>query len=148
MKKQIFFSIAACLCACCSTPGPIEPTWLTGQWKYEALTPPALETWTPGEQDTLIGNGSVIIGPDTIQIEFMKIYRDKKDLILLFRSCESPEYQLKATICTSDSVVFENPALDFPKRMTYLKTGAQKRETILFGNLNGRDTCLRFLLKL
>lgn len=144
------FLASVCLsrCACNTSNRPEQPSWLTGQWKYEALTPPALETWISGSQDTLIGNGSVVIENDTIQIEFMKIYRDDKGLTLAFRSCESPEYYLKATACTADSVVFENPELDFPSKMTYLKTGNHNRETILSGKLNGRDTTLRFSLQL
>lgn len=148
MKYLVAVFLLIWLCACSERDNTANHRWLIGQWKYESLTPPALETWSAGPQDTLIGNGSVIVGNDTIQIEFMKIYRDEKDLILSFRSCESPEYQLKATACTADSVVFENQALVFPKKMAYLKTGNQSRKTILSGKFNGKDTTMQFLLGL
>ena len=124
--------VLAVLAGCASPPRPAPPTaasldWLEGRWVLTTEDGRIEESWLPPDGGTLYGVGRTISGGVTRFFEFLAIEpRDGPQGPTLAYVARprggSPTEFLLAEI-TTDRVVFTNPQHDFPKRISYQRSG-------------------------
>jgi len=122
----------AVLAGCASAPRPAAPTaasldWLEGRWVLTTEDGRIEESWLPPAGGTLYGVGRTISGGETRFYEFLAIEpRDGPQgptLAYVARPRGGTPTEFLLVEIATDRVVFTNPQHDFPKRISYQRTG-------------------------
>ena len=115
-----------------SSPALNDLRWLLGSW--ERLQLPAgksgIETWTESK-DRWIGRGISMRGTDTTFVEKLSL---RVESGVLYYVSDVPENKkpvyFRVTEASATSLVCENPAHDFPKKIAYRLEGDRLKATI------------------
>lgn len=112
-------------------PGPTQQQWaaigdLAGRWS-NALDTGAMhmyEEWAPQDSTHWTGLGFVMAGPDTVSIEDLRLVRNNDTITYGARLStqnggEWVDFELQKS--GPDTLLFTNPAHDFPKVIRYAK---------------------------
>jgi len=100
-------------------PPSIEDlAWMAGNWVSEGAIRTE-ESWTPPGGGTLIGMGRTIRGGKTIFFEYLRIESRADGIYYVAHPKARPGTDFRLTHLEAGKAVFENPAHDFPKRITY-----------------------------
>ncbi len=95
-------------------------SWLEGHWVDTSNG--FYESWAKTENETMHGNGYQMAEGDTIFGESLKIEKSGKTWVYIVAfGDDKTVFRLSNT--PGDSLVFENPDNEFPKRITYLNRG-------------------------
>ena len=132
--------VFAALLAACSTPaaapkpGPAdELAWLIGRWQFADNPAITEERWVRAPDGDLIGSSRVLVEGMLGFSETLNITRQGDQLVYLaWPSGQDPVVFQRAS-GGATSVVFENPAHDFPSRISYTLNG-DKLEAKASGN--------------
>lgn len=127
------FLVAAAFTVSCATPiaaqNPHEPSppltapdWMAGYWLSCERGVRTSETWTGAGTGTLVATG-LTKTPRGVDFEFMRIARHENGYAFFGSPRGAPAVAFKLVISRPDRVVFENPAHDFPQRITYERAG-------------------------
>jgi hypothetical protein len=116
---------AAMLCLTAFTPTPGDrPFWLGGHWVQEDKDRSSWteETWLSRGR-MLVGVGMSGSGEVTKSYEYMRIETDKEGRTTFWASPQGAKaVPFKMVSLSAAEVVFENPANDFPTRITYRRS--------------------------
>ncbi len=97
--------------------------WMVGSWIMKTKNGAIMETWVPVNDSTLAGEGIMIKNTGgTQQLETTRlIYRNKEYFYCSVAHGQNNEEEtkFKITSFSENGFVSENPAHDFPKRITY-----------------------------
>lgn len=164
IRTPLLLPVIAALLGCgCQAPAPVDPpvpdrqdAWplaleLIGDWvdSTSSDTFTVVETWVQVDDSTLSGVGRVLAGADTVFIEGLKLSRTSSGLVysaLPGGEANGTFTHFACTHTTADTLVFTDPANDFPKRIRYLRDG-QGWHAIIDENRDGpqREEHFRFL---
>ena len=111
-----------------TTPAPTisDLSWLAGDWQ----TAPGGrsqtdEHWTHPAGGSMLGMSRTVAGGRTYEFEYLRIEQREDGIYYVAHpKARCPGTDFKLTSVTSTEAVFENPAHDFPKRITYKRTAA------------------------
>ena len=128
MKNKIYvlFLLAICCFSCeqkSKTYAELEKaSWFLGRWENKTPEGTFSEEWKTENDSVLVGESYFINGKDTLFAETVQLEQQENDLFYIVsvpnQNKEKP-VAFKLTSSTSDYLVFENPAHDFPKKITY-----------------------------
>lgn len=109
------------LAAALSVDGGVERlSWLSGCWESANGQRRSVEHWTKPDGGTMLGVGRTVSGEKTVSFEFMRIDRDASGaLVFTAKPSGQPEASFTLVRLGEREAVFENPAHDFPQRITY-----------------------------
>lgn len=97
-------------------------SWLAGKWNGTADGMEFFEEWKPMDGSSMEGKGGAISDKDTVFSEKLKIEKRGEDLFYIPTVKENGgAVDFKFTGLKNDSIVFENPAHDFPQRIVYFR---------------------------
>ncbi|MBH1835652.1 DUF6265 family protein [Stenotrophomonas maltophilia] len=101
--------------------------WLSGCWQLDGQPPGAGEQWSTVAGGTMFGSSRSLRDGRTVGFEFMQL-RQHDDGRLVFTALPSGRNatDFSAVRVEADEVVFENPANDFPQRITYRRITGQR----------------------
>ncbi|MCL4212448.1 MAG: hypothetical protein KJZ74_00910 [Gemmatimonadales bacterium] len=101
--------------------------WLAGCWELRTDRRSVLEVWMPAEGGMMLGSSRTVAGGVARQYEHLRLHADGERLVYT----AIPSGQREAAFTSpaaaplrADSLVFENPAHDFPQRLVYRRLGA------------------------
>jgi hypothetical protein len=96
--------------------------WMHGCW--QRTTPQSIveEHWLAPRGGTMIGVGRTVRGARTTDYEFVVLKEQNGELAYEAHPAGQPGGVFTAKDATSESVVFENGAHDFPQRVGYRRT--------------------------
>ena len=121
-----------------------DVAFLAGCWRSEKGGRVVEEHWLAPAGGTLMGVGRTVSAGKTTEHEFLQI-RDLADgLTYIAKPSGQPEASFRATSKSAGEIVFENPAHDFPQKITYRLTG----DTLMArteGTMNGRTRAIDFV---
>jgi hypothetical protein len=117
--------------------------WLSGCWQYSAGSRTVTEFWLPPDGGTMLGLSRTVSGGKTVEHEFLLLRVGGRGVEYVARPSGQAEAVFTATKVGSDEVVFENPAHDFPTRITYRKTSGGVVATI-DGLVKGKPRAIDF----
>jgi hypothetical protein len=104
-------------------PSISDLAWMAGDWQTAPGGRVQIEEhWTVPAGGTMLGMGRTVAGDRTVEFEFLRL-EQRADGIFYVASPKGrcPATDFKLTRISGHEVVFENPAHDFPKRITYRK---------------------------
>ena len=102
------------------------PTWMIGCWAGERGGEKFHERWTGGDDSTLLGVAHTTKAGKLAAFEFLRVVVKEGRAVYVAQPNGAPPTEFAATASTTNRVVFENPAHDFPKRVTYERSGADR----------------------
>ena len=122
-----------CLAGFTLTPGE-RPFWLSGHWAHEAKDRSSWteESWI-ARGDMMVGVGISGSGETARSFEYMRIAKDKDGAMTFWGSPQgSKPVPFKMVWLGAAEVVFENPAHDFPTRISY-----RREDDVLIATVSG-----------
>ena len=127
----IIFSISAC-----EQKQAKLPEWLEGQWETGDTLGFIAESWEIINDQYMAGEGLFVAEDGSNIIEVLNIF--VKDGVLFYAAMvpnqnSGEEILFIETFYQNDSLVFENPAHDYPKKITYCKKQADLIEVYISG---------------
>jgi hypothetical protein len=128
MKKLVAISFILVLFSCGNKKASIEDfTWIEGKWNGTTGEMNFFEDWQPLAGKVLNGRGGAFVGTDTVFSEKVRI-EEREDGVYYVATVKenSAPVDFKFTGYNKDSIVFENPAHDFPQRVIYFRGSAGK----------------------
>jgi hypothetical protein len=130
MKIQILIAVA-CLLLCCSATRHADNdlarlSWLRGTWENNTQKGILYESWTQTSEYEMAAKSYMLKGEDSVLFELMRIVQERGSLAFIStvnnQNNNLPVRFVKMTI-TDTSVIFINPAHDFPQIISYTKIG-------------------------
>ena len=98
--------------------------WMSGHWCGGSTGNVIEEYWMPAHGGVLIGVSRTLKGARTAGFEYMRIENVAGVPTFIAQPNGVPPTSFKRTAGGKDWVRFENPQHDFPKRIEYLRQGA------------------------
>lgn len=132
--------LAAALQAAQPAPAAADLSWLAGYWLSCERGREVSETWTGPRGGVLLG-ASLTTERGQVSHELSRIGPSRGGVsFFAMPSGQQPaEFPLKSA--SRSTAIFENPAHDFPQRITYTRVGAVLTARIE-GPMNGRLTAM------
>lgn len=97
--------------------------WMSGHWAQESSKSRVEEHWTDVAGNVMLGVGRTIAGGKTVFFEFLRIEERADGIYYVAQPKGRPGTDFKLTRLArrleGQEAMFENPAHDFPKRITY-----------------------------
>ncbi|MBM3820353.1 MAG: hypothetical protein FJW14_15235 [Acidimicrobiia bacterium] len=135
--------IALALLLQSARPGVQDLSWLTGCWELTRGTRHVMEQWMRPEGGTLIGTSRTTADGKTLEYEFIVIREAAGGLEFVAKPSGQAEAIFRSTRIAAREVVFENPAHDFPTRITYRATGDGLHAAVE-GDVSGQRRVIEF----
>jgi hypothetical protein len=139
----ILFTMAGSLF---QVPSVKDVAWISGCWELTGNGRHVAEQWMPAEGGTMMGVSRTVAGAKTTEWEFLIIREGVRGLEYVARPSGQPEATFALARVLATEVVFENPAHDFPKRITYKRDGDTLLASIE-GPMNGQTRKIDFPYK-
>lgn len=116
-------ALSACKKETEKQPGQIaKAEWLIGSWENKSEFGDLSENWTKVNDSTFQGTSYFIKGKDTLHSETVELSQ-KGDALIYSPNVKGQNGDLpvafKMTSATANTLVFENPAHDFPQKISY-----------------------------
>lgn len=119
------------------------PQWLVGCWSDRAFH----EVWSPSGSDQLLGIGSFVRDSARRVSERLIILNVNGQLVYRARPMGAASAtDFVATHVSNDSLVFEDPSHDFPRKLVYAQQGPDLILVTLTGVENGTPRTQQFRL--
>lgn len=104
--------------------------WLAGGWESKGKTVAFEEHWIAPAGGMMLAVGRTMSGGKLVEFEFLRIESRADGLYYVAQPGGKPPVAFRLTRSTRDSVVFENPAHDHPKIISYRLDGAELLATV------------------
>lgn len=121
--------------------------WLTGNWEQKLPDGTLKETWTKQNDSTFIGNSYFINTKDTVHFESIKLTQKDEELIYsatVVGQNNDEAVDFKLTSDADNTFAFENPAHDYPQKITYKKVNETNLIATISGKQQGKPTSESF----
>ena len=118
-------------------------SWMAGCWTITSPSRTVTEFWLPPAGGTMIGVSRTVVKEKTTEYEFLVLRVGAGGLEYVATPSGQAQTVFKATKVTRGEVVFENPAHDFPTRITYRQADEGLVATI-DGMMNGKPRAIDF----
>jgi hypothetical protein len=110
-------------------------SWMAGCWRSESPGRTVDEVWMAPAGDGMLGMSRTVAKGKIVEHEFLQIRVRDGRLVYIAKPSGQAEATFTATTIGANDVTFENPAHDFPQRITYrLKDGGN-----LAARIEGKD---------
>ena len=120
-----------------------DAAFISGCWSFERNGRVVEEHWLAPAGGTLLGVSRTVAAGKTEEFEFLQVREAADGLSYVAKPSGQAEATFKLTAKTANSIVFENPAHDFPQRISYRRDGDTLTARIE-GTLNGKARALDF----
>lgn len=111
---------AATAAPAAAKPAVAELAWLAGTWSFERNGRVVTERWTAPAGGMMLGTSQTVAGERTLEYEFVALRTDKEGrVVYVAKPSRQPEATFTLVKLAEREVIFENPAHDFPQRISY-----------------------------
>ncbi|PZR26469.1 MAG: hypothetical protein DI535_14460 [Citrobacter freundii] len=124
--------------------------WLLGKWENQTQRGKMVEEWSKLNDSTFAGRSYVITATDSIALESILLKKERNDLYYIptvkGQNNDQPvKFKLKSS--DTNSLVFENPAHDFPQKISYTLESERSLLAEISGMMNGQQRSRKFPMK-
>jgi hypothetical protein len=125
MLKSTFLTLFLLLSLAPQTPTIVDLSWIAGDWQTASGGRAQIEEhWTNVAGGSMMGMSRTVAGEKTVEFEYLRIEQRADGVYYVAHpKARCPGTDFKLTKASATEAVFENPQHDFPKRITYRKTG-------------------------
>ena len=122
--------------------------WLAGCWRAAGAEAGSVEQWMAPVGGTMLGMSRTVKGGKTVAHEFLQI-RESEPGKLAFIAMPSgqPTATFAALETSTNHVVFENLAHDFPQRVIYRRDGDAILNARIEGTMKGKAKGIDFPMR-
>ena len=150
-RRQLLLAATLALSAgaALAEPDPVDQlAWLQGCWRAAGAEAGSVEQWTAPAGGTMLGLSRTVKGGKTVAHEFMQI-RETAPGKLAYIAMPSGQTTTSFALvqASASHAVFENPAHDFPQRVSYRRDGALILTARIEGTINGKPKAIDFPLQ-
>lgn len=126
-----------------------QARWLEGSWYLNEEDMTTVESWRIANDSTMYGLSYTLKGTDTISKETIAL--EERDGQLTYiptvnNQNNAQPVPFPKTISTRNNLVFENPAHDFPQKITYEQISTDTLVAEISGNAKGRFKSIQFVM--
>ncbi|MEQ1868381.1 MAG: DUF6265 family protein [Micropepsaceae bacterium] len=115
---------------------------LEGQWREVRGSAVTDEVWTNNKGNVIVGASRTVDGLSNA-FEFMRIENRKEGIVFMAQPDGGKATSFRLTAHDAKTLVFSNPAHDFPQRIEYRRTGLDTLEATA-GMIDGKGQKLEF----
>jgi hypothetical protein len=119
--------------AAAEAPAPAsvqQLAWLAGCWQHQTGARTVDEHWLAPSGDSLLGVSRTVKDGRLVSHELMIIRARAAKLVFEAHPSGQPTAEFPATAIDARRITFENPAHDFPQRITYERQQDQLKATV------------------
>lgn len=98
--------------------------WMAGCWEMRGPGRTTLEMWMPPTADLMLGASRTVINGVVRESEQLRLRAAGDTLVYTALPSGQQETDFRSTRVGADTIVFENPAHDFPQRIIYRRSGS------------------------
>ena len=154
MKNAILFLFVILTFTSCQkskvTSIIVGKDWLLGKWENKSDEGNLLETWTKLNDSVFNGTTYFIKGKDTLHFEKMELTQKGEELVYISTTkgqnndkpislLQNPEIEKQ--------LVFENPKLDYPRKIIYKRMATNRLFIEVSGIEQDKPSSIRYSLK-
>lgn len=125
--------------------------WLLGTWETKTSKGSLYETWKRKSPTEFLGKSYYLKSKDTLLFESVRLIEKDKKLHYIVsvknHNNELPVDFISKEIKDPASLLFENPAHDFPQAISYKKQGKDSLIAEISGMMNGRMANQKFPMR-
>lgn len=126
------------------------PKWLLGKWENQTQRGKMVEEWSKTNDSTYSGKSYLITSTDSISLESIALKKEGNDIFYIptvkGQNNDQP-VKFKLTSSSANQLVFENPAHDFPQKITYTLESENFLTAEISGIINGQQRSRKFPMK-
>jgi hypothetical protein len=123
---------------------PIDrAAFMQGCWERRATTRIIEEQWMRPRGGSMLGMSRTVRGDSLIEYEFLRLFERGENLVYAAQPSGQRPAEFTAVASEAGALVFEDPAHDFPQRISYRAVGDSLFARIE-GHLNGRERSMDF----
>lgn len=145
MRVSVLILLLATVAAAAAQPaaGIQRVAWLRGCWESASTAGSVEEQWMAPRGGSMLGMSRGVRGEALAEYELVLIRERGEKLVYVAHPSGQPSAEFLSGTVTEHSVVFENPAHDFPQRIGYERRGNELLAWIE-GPRNGRQHRVEF----
>ena len=117
--------------------------WLAGCWELRQGTRVTLEMWMPPADGLMLGASRTTVNGLVREFEQLRLAWQRDTLVYTALPSGQKETSFKGMAVTDSGFAVENPAHDFPQRISYRKRGADSVVARIEGMNRGIDFPMR-----
>ncbi|MFT3827501.1 MAG: DUF6265 family protein [Chitinophagaceae bacterium] len=124
-----------------------KASWLLGNWQNNTPRGLLTESWQQKNDSTYTGKSSFVRGKDTLSSETLTLQERGGSLYYVPVVKDQNNGQpvtFKLTSSSATQLVFENPAHDFPQKITYTLVTKDSLLAVISGMRNGQERAVQF----
>jgi hypothetical protein len=124
-----------------------KAVWLIGMWQNNSSEGRATEQWRRENDSTFAGISYFMVANDTVNFEQIKLMQSNDSLFYIPVVKEQNNglpVKFTMTFVDGNKLVFENPAHDFPQRISYTKISNDSLVAEISGTMNGEVNAQQF----
>jgi sarcosine oxidase delta subunit len=113
-----------------------EAAWLLGEWRNNTPRGVLYEAWRVKDDSTYTGRSCFVVGKDTVSAEVVNLEMRGGKLLYIPTVRDQNSGQpitFTETTVTEKEMIFENPAHDFPQRITYTQITQDSMVAVISG---------------
>jgi len=130
--------------AAAETASLARVAWMEGCWESVSSKRTIEENWTAARGHTMIGVGRTVRGDSLFEYEFLVLREKGERLAYEAHPSGQPTTTFLSIEVTDSTVVFEDPAHDFPQRVGYRRAGADSVVAWIEGKSGGKERRIEF----
>ena len=133
----ILLIITSLIFSSCDQQSAALPKWMEGTWETGDTLGFTVERWEVINTEVMSGEGLFLMPDGTTVVEMLSIFVRDGSLFytaILPNQNNGEEIIFVDTLKDPDSLVFENPAHDFPKKIVYHKQSLTMIDVYIYGD--------------
>ena len=149
MKLLPTLLLAACAPLAQAQTDPFAPVaWMAGCWTQTGREAGSMEQWMAPAGGLMLGMARLVKGGRVIEFEFMQLRADADGRLSFIAQPQGrPPTEFKLAGQGDAEAVFENPAHDFPQRVSYRRTAPDQLVARIEGEHNGKVRGIDFAMQ-
>ena len=124
--------------------------WLAGRWENQTQRGKMIEEWTVRNDSVFSAKSYLVTASDTVWLESVELKKEGDEIFYIptvkGQNNEEP-VRFRLMSFTDSSLLFENPAHDFPQKISYTRTDGHSLMAEISGIVNGQLRSRRFPMR-
>ncbi len=147
MRAPLALVLALLAGSASATASTEQLGWLAGCWAAVGGEAGSGEQWMAPAGGSMLGTSRTLRRGALREFEFLHIRDTPQGLVLIALPSGQKEAQFAAEKVEARSVVFHNPAHDFPQRVIYESPDTDTLDARIEGQRGGQSRVIRFPMK-
>lgn len=127
-----------------------DAKWLLGKWGNQTQRGKMVEEWSLVNDSTYGGRSYMITATDSVPLESIALKKEGDDIFYIptvkGQNNDQP-VKFRLTSSSANQLVFENPAHDFPQKISYTLETEGSLMAEISGIVNGQQRARKFPMK-